>query len=38
MLETTDGNLADRDLVQLEDDRRLQLAENVVPNSAQAAP
>ena len=31
MLETTDGNLADRDLVQLEDDRRLQPAENVVP-------
>ena len=31
MLETTDGNLAERDLVQLEDDRRLQPAENVVP-------
>jgi len=31
MLETTDGNLAGRDLEQLEDDRRLQPAENVVP-------
>jgi osmoprotectant transport system substrate-binding protein len=31
MLETTDGNLADRDLVQLNDDRRLQPAENIVP-------
>jgi osmoprotectant transport system substrate-binding protein len=31
MLETTDGNLADRDLVQLTDDRRLQPAENIVP-------
>ena len=31
MLETTDGNLAGRDLVQLADDRRLQPAENVVP-------
>jgi osmoprotectant transport system substrate-binding protein len=31
MLETTDGHLADRDLVQLEDDRRLQPAENIVP-------
>jgi osmoprotectant transport system substrate-binding protein len=31
MLETTDGNLAERDLVQLEDDRRLQPAENIVP-------
>jgi glycine betaine/choline ABC-type transport system substrate-binding protein/membrane-associated phospholipid phosphatase len=31
MIETTDGNLVDRDLVQLEDDRRLQPAENVVP-------
>jgi osmoprotectant transport system substrate-binding protein len=31
MLETTNGNLAGRDLVQLEDDRRLQPAENVVP-------
>ncbi len=31
MIETTNGNLADRDLVQLEDDRRLQPAENVVP-------
>jgi osmoprotectant transport system substrate-binding protein len=31
MLETTDGNLADRDLVQLKDDRRLQPAENIVP-------
>jgi osmoprotectant transport system substrate-binding protein len=28
MLETTNGNLADRDLVQLNDDRRLQPAEN----------
>jgi osmoprotectant transport system substrate-binding protein len=31
MLETTDGNLLNHDLVQLEDDRRLQPAENVVP-------
>jgi osmoprotectant transport system substrate-binding protein len=31
MLETTDGHLAERDLVQLEDDRRLQPAENIVP-------
>jgi osmoprotectant transport system substrate-binding protein len=31
MLETTDGNLAGRDLEQLEDDRGLQPAENVVP-------
>jgi osmoprotectant transport system substrate-binding protein len=31
MLETTDGNLAGRDLIQLTDDRRLQPAENVVP-------
>jgi osmoprotectant transport system substrate-binding protein len=31
MLETTDGNLADRDLVQLNDDRRLQPAENIAP-------
>jgi osmoprotectant transport system substrate-binding protein len=31
MLDTTDGNLAERDLVQLEDDRRLQPAENIVP-------
>jgi len=31
MLETTDGNLAERDLVVLEDDRKLQPAENVVP-------
>jgi len=31
MLETTDGNLADRDLVQLDDDRRLQPAENIAP-------
>ena len=31
MIETTNGSLADRDLVQLEDDRRLQPAENVVP-------
>jgi osmoprotectant transport system substrate-binding protein len=31
MLETTNGNLAKRDLVQLEDDRGLQPAENVVP-------
>jgi osmoprotectant transport system substrate-binding protein len=31
MLETTNGNLADRDLVQLADDRRLQPAENIVP-------
>jgi glycine betaine/choline ABC-type transport system substrate-binding protein len=31
MLETTNGNLVDRDLVQLEDDRRLQPAENIVP-------
>jgi osmoprotectant transport system substrate-binding protein len=31
MLETTNGNLADRDLVQLKDDRRLQPAENIVP-------
>jgi osmoprotectant transport system substrate-binding protein len=31
MLETTNGNLAGRDLVQLVDDRRLQPAENVVP-------
>ena len=30
-LETTDGNLADRDLVQLADDRRLQPAENIAP-------
>jgi len=29
MLETTNGNLADRDLVQLNDDRRLQPAENI---------
>jgi glycine betaine/choline ABC-type transport system substrate-binding protein len=28
MLETTNGNLADRDLVQRNDDRRLQPAEN----------
>jgi osmoprotectant transport system substrate-binding protein len=31
MLETTNGNLADRDLVQLTDDRRLQPAENIAP-------
>jgi osmoprotectant transport system substrate-binding protein len=31
MLETTNGNLADRDLVQLQDDRRLQPAENIAP-------
>jgi osmoprotectant transport system substrate-binding protein len=31
MLETTDGNLAHRDLRQLEDDRQLQPAENIVP-------
>jgi osmoprotectant transport system substrate-binding protein len=31
MLETTDGNLAGRDLVQLKDDRQLQPAENIVP-------
>ena len=31
MIETTDGNLADRDLVQLQDDRQLQPAENIVP-------
>jgi osmoprotectant transport system substrate-binding protein len=31
MLETTNGNLVDRDLMQLEDDRRLQPAENIVP-------
>jgi osmoprotectant transport system substrate-binding protein len=31
MLETTDGNLADADLVQLADDRQLQPAENIVP-------
>jgi osmoprotectant transport system substrate-binding protein len=31
MLETTNGNLADRDLVQLSDDRRLQPAENIAP-------
>jgi osmoprotectant transport system substrate-binding protein len=31
MLETTDGNLANRDLEQLGDDRRLQPAENIVP-------
>jgi osmoprotectant transport system substrate-binding protein len=31
MLETTNGHLADRDLVQLIDDRRLQPAENIVP-------
>jgi osmoprotectant transport system substrate-binding protein len=31
MIETTNGNLVDRDLVQLEDDRRLQPAENIVP-------
>ena len=31
MLETTNGNLADRDLVQLADDRRLQPAENIAP-------
>jgi osmoprotectant transport system substrate-binding protein len=31
MLETTNGNLANRDLVQLTDDRRLQPAENIVP-------
>jgi osmoprotectant transport system substrate-binding protein len=31
MLETTDGNLAGRDLLQLEDDRALQPAENIVP-------
>jgi osmoprotectant transport system substrate-binding protein len=31
MIETTNGNLANGDLVQLEDDRRLQPAENVVP-------
>jgi osmoprotectant transport system substrate-binding protein len=31
MLETTNGNLADRDLIQLNDDRRLQPAENIAP-------
>ena len=31
MLETTDANLLTHDFVQLEDDRRLQPAENVVP-------
>ncbi len=31
MIETTDGTLATNDLVQLEDDRRLQPAENIVP-------
>jgi osmoprotectant transport system substrate-binding protein len=31
MIETTDGNLVGRDLVQLADDRRLQPAENLVP-------
>jgi osmoprotectant transport system substrate-binding protein len=31
MLETTDGNLAGRDLIQLADDRHLQPAENIVP-------
>jgi osmoprotectant transport system substrate-binding protein len=31
MIETTDGNLVGRDLVQLTDDRRLQPAENLVP-------
>jgi osmoprotectant transport system substrate-binding protein len=31
MIETTDASLFKRDLVQLEDDRRLQPAENVVP-------
>jgi osmoprotectant transport system substrate-binding protein len=31
MLETTDGNLLNHDFVQLEDDRGLQPAENVVP-------
>jgi osmoprotectant transport system substrate-binding protein len=31
MLETTNGNLAGRDLLQLEDDRGLQPAENIVP-------
>ena len=31
MLETTNGNLAGRDLVQLNDDRALQPAENIVP-------
>jgi osmoprotectant transport system substrate-binding protein len=31
MLETTNGNLADGDLVQLNDDRRLQPAENIAP-------
>jgi osmoprotectant transport system substrate-binding protein len=31
MIETTDGHLADRDLVQLQDDRQLQPAENIVP-------
>jgi osmoprotectant transport system substrate-binding protein len=31
MIETTNGNLAERDLVQLQDDRRMQPAENVVP-------
>jgi len=31
MIETTDGNLAERDLVQLQDDRQLQPAENIVP-------
>ena len=31
MIETTDGNLADHDLVQLADDRHLQPPENVVP-------
>jgi osmoprotectant transport system substrate-binding protein len=31
MIETTDGSLATNDLVQLEDDLRLQPAENIVP-------
>ena len=31
MIETTDPHLIENDLVQLEDDRRLQPAENVVP-------
>jgi osmoprotectant transport system substrate-binding protein len=31
MIETTNGSLATNDLVQLEDDRRLQPAENIVP-------
>jgi osmoprotectant transport system substrate-binding protein len=31
MLETTDANLLNHDFVQLEDDRRMQPAENVVP-------